>query len=362
VYVISQVTNDKPIRLELAEQLKEESWIKVVSPEIYAFCVVKDSPVVVRGVEASSFLEIENAEAVAGLITTDFMLAGEALSKRLQLKVWDSVVLTGSTTPKITERRLTGIYRTDGPSNDELLVPLTHGWMISPMVENQVLSIRVRTNDYDRLQVYLNATGEPLVLGDGKNSVVLNSNIVFDARVATLIFRNPELGGQRGIAHTSAFVQQAGNSVSLVVVAFIVLNSSLILLGIIAVLSKALIEKKKDIGILSAIGATKGQVSMMLFKDLAKISIISVLIGLGVGFLVASLVGSTGILLLFGHAVQPASGTGIVLGMFFLGLGLIIILGLLIHEFVSREKPIALIRRIETGKAEEVSLEEVLFE
>ncbi|MCK5290584.1 MAG: FtsX-like permease family protein [Thermoplasmata archaeon] len=362
VYVISQVTNDKPIEIELAERLKNESWVDVVSPEVYAFCIVKDNPVVVRGVEASSFLEIEGARLVEGEITEEFVLVGEALSNRLGLRNGDQLVITGSVGPKITERQLTGIYRSDSPSNDELLVPLTHGWMISPLGKGHVVSIRVRTDDYDRLRTYLNATGYPMVLGDGKRSVVLNSNVIFDARVATLIFQNPELGGQRGIAHTSAFVQQAGNSVSLVVMAFIVLNSSLILLGIIAVLSKALIEKKKDIGILSAIGATRGQVSTMLFKDLAKISLVSVLVGLGVGFLVAGLVGSTGILLLFGHAVQPASGVEIVLGMFILGLSLTIILGLLIHELVSREKPITLIRRIESSTIKEKRLEEVLSE
>ncbi|MCK4444911.1 MAG: FtsX-like permease family protein [Thermoplasmata archaeon] len=362
MYVISQVTNDKPIEIELAEQLKNESWIDVVSPEVYAFCVIKDSPVVVRGVEASSFLEIEDAKLVKGEIPEEFVLSGEALRNRLDMNIGDHITITGSVGPKITERQLTGVYRSNNPSNDELLVPLSHGWMISPLGKGYVVSIRVRTDDYDALRNYLNATGYPMVLGDGKNSVVLNSEVIFDARVATLIFQNPELGGQRGIAHTSAFVQQAGNSVSLVVIVFIVLNSSLIFLGIVAVLSKAIIEKKKDIGILSAIGATKGQVSVMLFRDLAKISIISVLVGLGVGFLVASLVGSTGLLLLFGHAVQPVSGLDIILGMLLLGLGLIVILGLVIHEFVSREKPIALIGRIETREVGEMELQEVLAE
>lgn len=362
VYTISQVTNNKPLDISLADQLRSEDWVDVVSPEVYAFCMVKGEPVVVRGVDPDSFLEMEDASLVQGSADGDFLIVGEALNDRLGLSIGENMVLTGSTRPKISELQLTGIFESDGPSNDELLVSLNQGWIISPAPKNTAVSIRVKTDDYDMLLSYLNQTGFPLVLGDGKDSVVLNSNERFDAWVATLIFLNPELGGQRGIAHTSAFVQQAGNSVSIVVLAFIVLNSSLILLGIIAVLAKAIIEKKKDIGILSAIGATKGRIRAILLADLAKISLISVLIGLGAGILVANLIGSTGVFLLFGHGIIPTSGLDVIVGMFILGMALTIILGLIIHELVSRERPMVLIRRLEATRIKERRLEEVLAE
>ncbi len=362
VYVISQVTNDKPIKMDLAERLRNESWIDGVSPEVYAFCIVKGNPVVVRGVEPDSFLEIEGAEVVQGIVGEDFLLVGEALGNRLDFVIGEKVVLTGSTNPKVSELEVTGVFRSGGPSNDELLVPLEQGWIISPVGRDHVLSIRVKTHEYGRLRSYLNETGIPLVLGDGVNSEVLNSEEKFDARLVTLLFQHPELGGERGIAHTSVFVQQAGNSIRIVVVAFIVLNSSLILLGMLAILSKALIEKKRDMGILSAIGATKGRMRAFILSDLLKISLLSAFIGVVVGFLVAYLVGSTGVLLLFGHGVQPAFGVEVVLGMFLLGLLLPLVLGLVIYEFVHRKRPMTLIRRIETDIVKERSLEEVLSE
>ncbi|MFQ6128624.1 MAG: ABC transporter permease [Thermoplasmata archaeon] len=359
VYVISQITNDEPLPPNLLEDLKNQTWIDAISPETYAFCVVKGEPVVVRGIESEGFLALDKGGVVSGTLEDDFLLAGERLSSRLHLRIGDRILLTGSTHPFLEEMEVTGIYESGGPPNDEILIPLNRSWGISPVGKGGVLAIRVRTEEYDTLVDHLNETGIPLVLGDGTTSKVLNSEERFDARLASLLFQHPELGGQRGVAHTSVFVQQAGNSVTIVVWGFLILNSTLIAFGIVAVLAKAMVEKRRDMGILSAIGANRSQIAGMMLRDLILLSVPAVLVGILLGYLLASLLGAGSVIILFGHSILPSFDAILLVQLSITGLLLSIVLGTIIYHLTSREKPVEMIRGIEAREAKK-TLEEVL--
>lgn len=361
IYAISQVTNDKPLTYDLVEDLKNESYVEAISPETYAFCVVKGEPIVVRGIEGEGFLAIDGGSVVSGSIEDEFLLAGAHAASRLDLKIGDRVILTGSTSPVIEEVQVTGTYESSGPPNDEILISLNRSWSITPIGKGGVLAIRVRTGDYNALKTFLNDTGIPLVLGDGTTSVVLNSEQEFDARLATLLFQHPELGGQRGVAHTSLFVQQAGNSVQIVIWGFLILNSSLITLGLIAVLSKAVVEKRGDIGILSAIGATRAQVARILTLELVLLSIPAVILGVLLGFVLATALGASDVVLIFGYSILPPFNLILLIELAVVGFILSVVLGIIIYHMLSRERPIEMIRGI-PAKETEKTLEEVLSE
>ncbi|MFQ6106777.1 MAG: ABC transporter permease [Thermoplasmata archaeon] len=359
IYLISQVTNDKAIPYELSLKLRNKTWIEAVSPEVYAFCVVKSEPVIVRGIESEAFMALDRGTVVSGSAGEDFLLAGTNLASRLDLSIGDKVILTGSTQPTIEEMEVTGKYESNGPPRDEILIPLRRSWGISPIGQGYVLAIRVRTEEYDALRTFLNETDIPLVLGDGTTSVVLNSEERFDARLATLLFQNPELGGQRGVAHTSVFVQQAGTSVQIVIWGFLVLNSSLVTLGLIAVLSKAIVEKRADVGILSAIGASRVQVARMLILELVLISIPAAIIGVLLGYVIATLLGLSDAVLLFGYTILPLYDPVLLLELALVTIVLEVVLGAIIYHLLSREKPVELIRGVPSRERKR-TLEEVL--
>jgi hypothetical protein len=254
---------------------------------------------------------------------------------------------------------VTATYESSGPSNDEILIPLNRSWGITPVGRGAVIAMRVRADSYATLKTFLNDTEIPLVLGDGTTSVVLNSEERFDARLATLLFQHPELGGERGVAHTSLFVQQAGNSVQVVIWGFLVLNSSLIVLGIVAVLAKAVVEKRSDLGILSAIGATRLQIARMLVIDLLLLAIPAVLAGVLLGYVLASLLGAGDVIVLFGYAILPPFNLLLMLELAIVGLLLTVVLGTVIYHLISREKPVEMISGTVTEEARE-TLEEVL--
>lgn len=359
VYVVSQITNDEPLPPELLEDLRNQTWIDAISPETYAFCVVKGEPVVVRGIDSEGFIAIDRGEVTSGSADGVFLLAGERLSSRLDIDLGDRIILTGSTHPYLEEMEVTGIYESSGPPNDEILIPLNRSWGISPVGKDGLLAIRVRTDEYDTLKDHLNGTGVPLVLGDGTKSVVLNSDERFDARLATLLFQHPELGGERGVAHTSVFVQQAGSSVQIVVWGFLVLNSALITFGIVAVLAKAVVEKRRDFGVLSAIGANRAQMARMLLRDLVILSVPAVLAGILLGYLLATALGAGDVIILFGHSIQPSYDLVLLVQLAVAGLVLSIVLGMVIYHLISGERPVEMMRGV-AAREEKKTLEEVL--
>ena len=320
---------------------------------------MKGEPVVVRGIESDGFLAIDQGTVISGSVGDEFLLAGARLSSRIDLNIGDRVLLTGSTQPTLEEMEVTATYESSGPSNDEILIPLNRSWGITPVGRGHVIAMRVRADSYDTLKTFLNDTEIPLVLGDGTTSVVLNSEERFDARLATLLFQHPELGGERGVAHTSLFVQQAGNSVQVVIWGFLVLNSSLIVLGIVAVLAKAVVEKRSDLGILSAIGATRLQIARMLVIDLLLLAIPAVLAGILLGYVLASLLGAGDVIVLFGYAILPPFNLLLLLELAIVGLLLTVVLGTVIYHLMSREKPLEMISGTVTEEARE-TLEEVL--
>ena len=320
---------------------------------------MKGEPVVVRGIESDGFLAIDQGTVISGSVGDEFLLAGARLSSRIDLNIGDRVLLTGSTEPTLEEMEVTATYESSGPSNDEILIPLNRSWGITPVGRGHVIAMRVRADSYATLKTFLNGTEIPLVLGDGTTSVVLNSEERFDARLATLLFQHPELGGERGVAHTSLFVQQAGNSVQVVIWGFLVLNSSLIVLGIVAVLAKAVVEKRSDLGILSAIGATRLQIARMLVIDLLLLAIPAVLAGILLGYVLASLLGAGDVIVLFGYAILPPFNLLLLLELAIVGLLLTVVLGTVIYHLMSREKPLEMISGTVTEEARE-TLEEVL--
>jgi ABC-type antimicrobial peptide transport system permease subunit len=75
--------------------------------------------------------------------------------------------------------------------------------------------------------------------------------------------------------------------VGVVVLGFITLNACLTFIGITAILGRGVIERRKDIGILAAIGANKKTIYLVLLKDLLIISTIASGIGVILGFITA---------------------------------------------------------------------------
>jgi ABC-type lipoprotein release transport system permease subunit len=370
ILTISQTNVSTPILTNLAYELEDEDIVEVASPEVYAFSYTisrKDGhlePVIVRGVDPGKFLEIEDASMQEGGYHDNFMLVGSGLSKRLGIKVGQSLTLTGSTTPALLEMTITGIISSKTSSNDQILIPISCARKLMDLGNDDVLIIRVKTDNKQNLIDYLTDHDYTLVV-TGKDGIPIpvNYDETYEEQIAlelAIKYSDPEGFSATNQSFVSTFVQRGSGTIGVVVLGFIALNAILSFIGITAILARAVIERRKDIGILAAIGADKKAIYLLLLKDLLIISIISSGIGVVIGFISAEIVKNLGLIVAFGMTIQPTIELSLFIITFFVAIIIGCTSGLMVSSIILTEKPSKLIQEIEDK--EEVAETETLAE
>jgi ABC-type lipoprotein release transport system permease subunit len=363
ILTLTQTNTNTPLRASLAQTLNQLDFVEVASPEIYAFSYIINKkngeyePVLTRGVQPKYFLEIEKANMVEGGYSGSFMLIGESLSKRLGLNVGDSITITGSTTPAIIESTVSGIFSSETASNDQVLLPLNYARKLADLGEDSVIIIRVKTDDQEILIDFLTTEEYSVVVsGGGGTPISVNENKTYEEVIAEeLAFKylDPEKFSTSNESFVGTFVTKGAGTVSIVVLGFISLNALLTFVGITAILARGVIERRKDIGILAAIGADKKTIYKLLLKDLFIISVIAAGVGVGIGFITAQIVQDQGMIVAFGHVIQPAIDLNLFIVTFFVAIIIGCTSGLLVSSIILTAKPSSLMREIEEAEKEE---------
>jgi ABC-type lipoprotein release transport system permease subunit len=366
VLTLTQVTTDVPLNTTLIQDLEtltqEKEWVQMVSPEVYVFAVLQDSPTLVRGVNTTAFLSIEDAVLIEGTHNDErSAMIGEGLSNILGINIGDRILITGSTRPSLLEVIVVGTYSTPNPSNDEMIISIPAARKLAGIRDDTVMSIRVKTTNEGELINFLNENEIPVVVSAGTSVPdVLNSNVTYDGRLINLLFEYSDASFSQDLSLTTAFTHQGVSSVNIVVIGFMVLNIGLTFIGISAILTRAITQKKKEIGILSAIGASKGKIRIILLKDILLILLPAILIGIVLGLVLAYFVGAVNLIMVFGHSVRPVIDWVIVLGMAVLVVVVSSIVGIIINERILTSRPSRLIQDTDVEYYEIDKLEDVL--
>lgn len=361
IIILTQAETNTPLNLTLVSELRKQDFVEVVSPEIYVFSVVNNEPIMVRGVEPDSFLRIEDAECKEK-INEKFVLVGKGLAKRFNFGINDTFILTGSIVPVIMELTITSIYSTSTPSNDELLVPLPTARKLVSLADNNVLAIRIKTHNRNELIDFLERGEYKIVVGDAAGySISLNNNgyeeVVSSLGIRYSLFGKIEVANE---SYTSIIVQKSAGNVRVVIFGFIVLEAALTFIGIVAILNRAVIEKKRDIGVLAAIGANKANIHFLLLKDLLKISIVSSIIGIIFGYIGVEIVKRFNLIMILGHSIQPVISPILILEILVITIVLSCSCGLIVNKNVLESEPHQLLQEIDSSAENEISLEKMI--
>ncbi|MEW5937431.1 MAG: FtsX-like permease family protein [Candidatus Thermoplasmatota archaeon] len=318
ILTLSQASSAEPLKEELAHGLKGVKGVEAVSAEIYSFSAIGDEPVFVRGVVLSDYIALEGAE----LETRDndtwrFAVVGARLASRLGVQIGSRVVLTGSVMPRVMELEITGTYSMPSGGND-LLVPLWVGRANAGLGEGMVHTIRVRAGNMSAVAAYLESTEERLVLTQGGGvSTPINTNatsLSTEERLALRYLDAATFKASNG-SYISLFVQEGAQNVQVVVGGFIVLEGALTFVGSIAVMSRVLAYRRVEIGILGAIGVTRGRIVRIVVLEAIPACALASVAGVMLGGALASMVDQMGILVVFGQPVTPVFTMHLILSM-----------------------------------------------
>jgi ABC-type lipoprotein release transport system permease subunit len=326
VMTLSQVSSADPIDETIASGLRGVSGVSVCSPEIYSFCVIGDEPVFVRGVELSDYLDIEDARLSQSSMNESwrFVILGEGLSRRLNADMGDKVVVTGSVAPVVMELNITGIYHCQNGTND-LLVPLWVARSLSGLATGQVHAMRIRASNTTAVAAYLESTGNPVIISQAGGQVTTpintNASVSSEQHLALRYLDSPSFKASNG-SYVSLFVQEGAENVNVVIAGFVILEGGLTFIGTSAVLARGFADKRRDIGVLSAIGASRARITWIAVTEVAPVAALACGIGVAAGTGLALLVNGAGLVVMFGQAVQPAFSAGLMAGMFAATLGI----------------------------------------
>lgn len=342
IITLSQVNSTTSLNTSLALDLNEDETV-IASPEVYAFCMVKEEPMIARGVILDMYLEIDGGKIIEGEAPpTEFVVIGEKLARRAGLEVGDKFVLTGSTRPALYQMEVSAIYRSQ-TSADDMLIPLNIARNLAGLGKNTVSAIRVKTTNQTALIEDLEEKEEPVMISDGgDSSTVLNANVSEEERaeqVLALKYFEPEQFKASNGSFISVFVQEGENSIKIVIITFIILDGALTFIGASAILARAIIERRPDIGTLFAIGADKAHVRKLIAKDVMIISIPATVSGVIVGYAIVRAIEKYSLLLMFGQTIHPLINSEVMAGICIATMIIFVVSGIIINETLMKATP-----------------------
>ncbi len=140
------------ISMQIAESAEYVQGVTLVSPETLTPCMIREKTCFVRGIECNKFYLVENLVLEAGRLLTNEDIHGAFIgnraAQRLQISVGDSFLIYSGLRDISLQVTAIGIYSSEDTAlNDEVLIPLSIGQILSGNYPDKVTYIRVEYND-----------------------------------------------------------------------------------------------------------------------------------------------------------------------------------------------------------------------
>jgi len=119
----------------LAEKISDLNGVLAASPEVIIPCIIKNKATFLRGIIPKEFTKINQLTIIEGatleLNDLNSAIAGKKVAERLSLKLNDTILILSVLTDRYLELKIKGIFISNSPIDDEILVPLYVGqWLV----------------------------------------------------------------------------------------------------------------------------------------------------------------------------------------------------------------------------------------
>ncbi|MCD6369988.1 MAG: hypothetical protein J7L63_00615, partial [Thermoplasmata archaeon] len=161
IYVLTSSTDKNPLRsnldINIAYGLENMSYVESVSPEIFVFTTIANKAVTIRGVIFSKLLSLEGGKIIEGEMPHDYgdALLGYRAQKILNLKIGEKLAIRGGFASSLAVINITGIYKSDSPTDDEIIVDLSTARKLAGIGNDEISIIRIKSKNQVMLKKFM---------------------------------------------------------------------------------------------------------------------------------------------------------------------------------------------------------------
>ncbi len=297
--------------LALAGSLGTVPGVRTVSPEVFAPSTLWDQPVMVRGVDPTSFLEVQEPVIVEGSAIsandTAQAMVGDTLAKQLSLHPGSQITLVGGVRATIAQLTVKGVISTGTPIDNEVVVPIWAGDWLRGLSYGTASILRIEVGAHeDPSQVALQVQRVVKNLSSGaggSQGAQIEAYLPITSHLGSLakldIQASPEVS-------STFFSKSAGLSEEnvLLVSALVFLSMSV---AIVCAIQEAVFRSRNELGVLRTLGMSSRRLSLNLALVSASLGLVASVAGLLLAWGFLSLVAEFSPVQIGFYAVDPRS-------------------------------------------------------
>ncbi len=294
----------------LAGDLGSVAGVQVIDPEVFAPSTLSNQPVMVRGVDPHSFMELQNPTIVAGSALADNdttqAMVGETLAKQMDLHPGSQITIVGGVRATIAELTVKAVFSTGTPLDNEVIAPLWVGDWLRGLGYGTISILRIEVSAHENpsqvtlqvQQAVKDASKAPS--GGSQAPVEVGLPVTSQQSIAGYdIEASPDVSS----AFFSKTVGLSQENV-LLISALVFVSMSV---AIVCALQEAVFRSRNELGTLRTIGMSSRRLSVNLILVATALSLVASVAGLLVGWGFLTLVAEFSPIRIAFYAVDPRS-------------------------------------------------------
>jgi ABC-type lipoprotein release transport system permease subunit len=312
--VVAQANSRAPflgtLPLGLAGSLESVSGVRVVSPEVFAPSTLSNQPVMVRGVDPESFMELQNPVILEGsaltLNDTTQAMVGATLAKQMGLRVGSQITLVGGVRTTIAQLTVKAVFSTGTPLDNEVVAPLWVGEWLRGVSYGVVSILRIEVGAQQspsqvalRVQrVVENTSG--IAMG---NQAPVELGLPVTSNLTSFVGHTVEASPDVSSAFFSKTVGLSQENI-LLISALVFVSMSV---AMVCALQEAVFRSRNELGTMRTIGISSRRLSWNLILVATSLSFVASVCGLALGWGFLTLVAKLSPVEIAFYAVDPRS-------------------------------------------------------
>lgn len=295
------------VPIGIIDRLDTITGIIESSPEIVIPCNINNNSIFLRGILPTNFEKLNPLPIIVGkpfnLNETNSALLGKRLAEKLNLNPNEWLTIAGTLSDNYVNLKINGIYETNTPLDDEIIVPLYVGQWLRNVNYNTATIIRIKIDTTITQNQVIEALTQNQTQQTPSHNTQNPTPIQEIIPFTSTLFDPEKLDSKQ----SQEFMQTYLNKFGITPETLIILSSAIFILAsaTIFMATRTLISQHiHEINILKAIGATRRTIQIDLILKTLPVTVITSITGLTLGYIIIKIIQEIAKPQILSHTIQ----------------------------------------------------------